>query len=372
MRVTFNPDKFGYYTVGDLKTYSKLEAVEWQHRFNSFPDWHFNNTEFESKDWLQEPNIDIWELYKHRARQIRESYDYVVLWYSGGADSHNMITSWGEAGCKIDEIATFWNYDGSKTKDDMMNGEPNYVVFEQIKELQKNKDINFRLVDVSEMGIESIRANELLYNINNKFTVHGFARYLLREKIEDYRKIIASGKRLCFVWGLDKPQVFYDGNHYLQFFDIFDVFVNPYTQSRYHSGWYDEMFYWSPDLPEIVIKQAHIIKRFVSQVNDSVFYQDEFTPNGFNPNIKRYLKTDTLKNLIYPRWNSGTFTNGKSTNKVYSQRDEWFWHSNLPEKDILDAQIKKYFNVIGEYWMNDKNDVSKGIKCHASRKYYVS
>ena len=136
MRVTFNPDKFGYYTVGDLKTYSKLEAVEWQQRFGHFPEWNFNKVVFDACDWQQEPAIDLWELYKARARQIRDSYDHVVIFYSGGSDSHNLLSAWIDAGLKIDEILTYWNYEGSGSRDDLQNSEPDRVVFPHIKQLQ--------------------------------------------------------------------------------------------------------------------------------------------------------------------------------------------------------------------------------------------
>ena len=77
MGLLFNssyPDKFGYYTVGEKKSYSKLEALGW-----GSPKWHFNDEIFSAIDWTIEPPFDLWELYKQRAKQIREQYDYVVL-----------------------------------------------------------------------------------------------------------------------------------------------------------------------------------------------------------------------------------------------------------------------------------------------------
>ena len=147
-KTTFSADKFGYYTVGDHKTYSKLEAIELQKRTGHFPEWNFNENVFSTVNWTREPDIDLWELYKARARQIRENYDYVVLWYSGGSDSHNMVSSWLDAGCKIDEIATFWNYEGSRDRNDLMNAEPQKVVFDKIKLLQERNDFNFRFSNI--------------------------------------------------------------------------------------------------------------------------------------------------------------------------------------------------------------------------------
>ena len=51
-----SPAKFGYYTVGDLKTYSKIEAIEWQERFGKFPVWNFNKEIFDNCNWHIEPS----------------------------------------------------------------------------------------------------------------------------------------------------------------------------------------------------------------------------------------------------------------------------------------------------------------------------
>ena len=84
--ITFNPDKFGYYSAGNQTSFSKLEALEWARRNNTRLAWHFNDDIYNAIDWMIEPPGDLWEMYKQRARQIREAYDYVVLWYSGGSD----------------------------------------------------------------------------------------------------------------------------------------------------------------------------------------------------------------------------------------------------------------------------------------------
>ena len=36
-------DKFGYYSVGDIKTYSKVEAIELGKKTKRWPRWDFNN-----------------------------------------------------------------------------------------------------------------------------------------------------------------------------------------------------------------------------------------------------------------------------------------------------------------------------------------
>ncbi len=59
-----NADKYGYYKVGDLKTYSKLEAIEWQARTGDFPEWNFNKEIFDTVDWKTDNNSNSSSLYK--------------------------------------------------------------------------------------------------------------------------------------------------------------------------------------------------------------------------------------------------------------------------------------------------------------------
>ena len=276
--INIHPDKFGFYTVGDYKTYSKIEAIQLSKTTAEPSVWHFNDEVFSAANWTQDPPIDLLELYKARARQIRDAYDYIVLFYSGGSDSDNILKAWIDAGCKIDEILSFNSYKGSDDPQSFMNAEITNVVLPRIQELKaQNIDFLFRSLDMSELNLEIINKNsqfEYEYEMNFTLSPNNAARIFLRERIKDYVDKIASGKRLCFVWGIDKPYVFFDGQkYYFQFRDVVDTCVNPYVQKKYKQGWYDELFYWSPDAPLIPIKAAHIIKRFVTTCHDSKYYQ---------------------------------------------------------------------------------------------------
>jgi hypothetical protein len=80
-------DKLGVYRVGDLKFYSKLQAIEMSTKTGIHLHWDFNEAVFDSYDWTVEPKDSLVELYRQRAQQLRNKYDYIILAYSGGADS---------------------------------------------------------------------------------------------------------------------------------------------------------------------------------------------------------------------------------------------------------------------------------------------
>jgi hypothetical protein len=125
-------DQFGFYKVGDLKFYSKLQALEMQQHTNICPTWHFNESTFKSIDWSIEPKESLSELYKKRAQQIREKYDYIVLWYSGGADSHNVLMSFVKNNIFIDNKKLF------PVNFDEFNFRVSYQVEENISMTSKN------------------------------------------------------------------------------------------------------------------------------------------------------------------------------------------------------------------------------------------
>ena len=155
--ITIHPDKFGFYTVGDYKTYSKIEAIQLSKTTAEPSVWHFNDEVFSAANWTQDPPIDLLELYKARARQIRDNYDYIVLFYSGGSDSHNILKCWLQADCKIDEIASFYNYDATKDKQSYLNAEITNVVIPHIELLKQHGfDFKFRLIDISQLSLDVI------------------------------------------------------------------------------------------------------------------------------------------------------------------------------------------------------------------------
>ena len=62
-------DKLGFYTVGNQRVESKIDACILGTKLNLHPQWHFNDKVWNSQNWTQEPELDILELYKIRARQ---------------------------------------------------------------------------------------------------------------------------------------------------------------------------------------------------------------------------------------------------------------------------------------------------------------
>ena len=142
MRPSFikpNKDHWGYFTVGPYNTYSKLEAIEISAKTGQDLQWHFNDESYGHFDWTEEPPGDLLFWYAERARQLRETYDYLVLMYSGGADSHNVLRAFIDNNIFIDEIVQVFAYEGTGTeKTSQANAESFYTSIPQTKFLIEN------------------------------------------------------------------------------------------------------------------------------------------------------------------------------------------------------------------------------------------
>lgn len=401
--LTSNKDRFGFYTVGQFKTYSKLEAIEHSKHIQQPVEWNFNKEIFSKFDWTVEPpgSLEFW--YGQRAREIREKYDYIVIWYSGGADSHNVLMSFVDNNIYVDEIAQFHNLDGEHgNKDSFLNREV-FATSAPITQhlIQTNptyKTTKHRLVDLSllqkDLLIDKENKWDYFYKVGAYLSPNALGRSYLREKIADYQQLIDQGKKVCFVYGAEKPHVDYDNNQwYIAFRDSIDYAVSPRLQMLNRSWEHDELFYWSDSMPQIVAKQAHIVKRFLAQLtpasvdNVNVSSHDPITDeygrkkinawySDFVLNQVRYqLLPDGLHRLIYPHWNPESIVTLKPQSLAYSSRDTWMFDPSAPDIGqqyynfgLLQLR-QKAISTSPDYWWEFKFDPKLGIPYSGGMKF---
>lgn len=373
-----NKDRYGYYTVGTRKTYSKLEAIDYSHATGQPIEWHFNREIYGAFDWQTEPTASLDQLYEARARQLREQYDYLVLWYSGGADSHNILMAFVRASIYIDEIAQYHQLEAhSGNTQSWTNQEVYETAAPLTQQLIESNPIyattRHRMVDMTEyqntLFLDTDNTWDFFYKVNNYFSPNCLSRYRFRETIADYRQIIDSGRKLCFVFGVEKPVITKDSQGYwVHFNDGQDHGITAWAQQQNRPGDYDEFFYWAPDMPELPAKQAHVLKRYMEGITD----QDVdgvhvgrgrliMDPHGagmldltltrpyieFSKQQKDYYLTMRgVHRVLYPDWDANAIVCGKPHSNIFPPRDSWMFHSAAPN-------IGQRFYTGGLIWLRN-------------------
>jgi len=352
----YNADNYGYYIYKGFKTYSKYEIMCRTEDIQTVK-WIYNDEYFSSFDWKKEPNESLESLYLKRAIKLREKYDYIILMYSGGSDSGNILDTFVNNDIILDEVAHIVNYEGSKDKGSFQNKEIYEVAKPKVDQLiqQKNLKTVSRLIDITKRTVD-------FFNQKNKFDFiyfsHSFgapnmhAKCKLYQEVKEWRDLVSSGKKVCFLWGSDKPRVSgHDGVFNFYFTDVIDGSISVGDQLRGNDGPADELFYWAPEYEStmIMIKQAHIIKNFLSYYNiKKKLYDFKYLPNEevtchcFEKGKLQYmLGGNLLKKLIYPTWNPVDEVMLKSkTGNFLSSRDEWFW------KDVSNPTVNTFLSGV--------------------------
>ena len=379
----YSGDQFGFYTVGpNFKTYSKLLAIEQEQKTGHHVEWNFNQLEYRSYDWTKEPAESLDELYRRRAQQIRDNYDYIVVWYSGGPDSWCVLDSFIKNNIKVDEIANFHGYNGDKNQHSVLNEEIFFTAIPTTQEIiAKNPGIKHRTVDISDLIIKVFDRPDykfdFSYDIKSMAAANIIARGFLRDYIDDYRQIIASGRRLCFIYGAEKPRIISINNRYhVAFLDAF-ADTNIRVQSKEQDGYFDEWFFWSPETAPLIAKQCHALLRVMNQeLPTSPWMVDQaWGPHSVKHKLTgKYLRNDIYHTLIYPGWDPATLVAMKPQNLLIAERDDWFWGqrdlnwdrpSTSTNSTVQNAWggVASAYKKLGAKWLTDPNDWSKGVKC---------
>lgn len=375
-------DQYGFYRVGDLKFYSKMEAIEMQEKTGIHLHWDFNERVYQSVDWKVEPSKTLDELYKIRAQQIREQYDYVVLWYSSGADSDCVLHAFLDNDIPLNEVASFVDYNGSNSKTNIFNSEIFNIAMPKIERYQeKYPDLKHRVIDVCQPIIDLFSDPSFKfdwkYSQNSIFSPNSTIRSRLRHTVNDWKTLIDKGKKVCFVWGTDKPRISIDkGKYCFRFIDIVDNAMNPIQQISPVPGEFDEFFFWSPDLPELVIKQAHVVKRYLKNATQQSMFMTK-SPTGLGYSIvngeKIYISTVGIHYLIYPSYEYHIENETKPRSIFWSGRDTWF--RRLTDANLAHSAWKQsldnMWNSTPDYWKNDPGDPTKAFKQCLSPPYYL-
>ena len=384
-------DKLGYYQFGENKFHNKVLALIEGTKQNQFPEWHFNRDLFEKIDWTIEPAPSLHELYRIRAQQLRDKYDYIRLECSGGGDSATVVYSFLLNSIHLDEVVFRYPKTGEKNvTDDPFNTKPENTLSEYKYAAKPLLDwiathSPRTKITIHDYSVDMLKGNHdesWVYRTRDYFQPgHTFKHTV--DAVDEHKHTLDHGKRVCMLWGIDKPKVcIKDKKWYLYFMDIQANSANPVVGD--YTNITNEYFYWTPDLPELLAKQAHIVRNWFNLESNKYLQHLLRWPNySF---AQRTTFEHIIKPLIYPDYDPTTFQTSKPTNSFYNEMDHWFytnfqdthafkvWQAGL--KHLVDNIDAKYFNyelgrpvgLVGFispfYYLGDASFVDAGSNTH--------
>jgi len=381
-------DDLGFYKVGSEKFYEKIPALFRAQQLNLDPVWNFNDEVFQVTDWKTEPTQTLDELYAIRAKQIREEYDYVLMFLSGGADSTNMFYAFVNNGLHVDEVVASAPLSGlrdwkSNSNDHSVENTIDETFHTQLPFMQKIKDtypnIKVTLHDYFE-DMLNYEPDMWLLKCNDWLHPTMAGRYNL-DRYLHLKRIAESGKKIAVVQGIDKPAVIrFKNNFFISFYDT--VYSNKYNSVN-HPNTNAVFFYHSPQLPQLIVKQAHVTAKFLMtpagmDAYGAMRFNDENTTIGKHYPIENYFKDINggvyergIVPAIYPVIKKISFQAGKPDRMFLGKHDAWFYkhHAKTRVSQIMSSDLDNLISSVDNKYLNiHKYKGLVGFKVW--RKYY--
>lgn len=316
--------------------------------------WKFHDDEFNSIDWTIEPSLSINEFYRQRALSIRQKYDYVILMCSGGPDSTNMAYSFLRNGIHVDEIVASapmsglsnWKNDPNDQKTENTISETKLAQIPFVNEIHDlYPHIKITINDYFE-DMLSYKDSDWLIKSTDYIHPTTVARYAL-EKFPHLQKLAETDKKVGVVYGIDKPTIFIEKDKIYNM--IVDYAVNTPTDNDF-KNFYNELFYFSHEMPQLVVKQCHMLKKWLflpensralalTKLNGQIAPTKEFNAG---------LYQRAIVPCIYPMIEKKIWQAGKPNYNILANMDMWFYkkHNSLRVYDMMTHNINSIINTI--------------------------
>ena len=353
----------GFYQVGSQRFFSKFQAVIQSQKTGIFPQWNFNEDVYTQQDWAIEPPESLWEIYRQRAQQIRDTYDHVVIMFSGGSDSTNILQSFLFNDIPVDEIFMYGPFStkqgrqGPLTRSaENMFREIDMVAIPYLNELRKNHNFAITTYDwTNDIANGFQDADWIWTDVGNRFVPSTPGKNKLFENSPLSMSKLESGKTVCFVTGIDKPRlILKEGVIYFAFLDYFTSLGAGHKYLIDKKDWcVEELFYWSPDMPQLVIKQAHVMKNYFLQNPDKQYLIERSDLSSWKYKESYF---ELAKKLIYPFWNPDAYQAAKPSKQTFLELDNWFIYSNRESRNFWLAGLEEAKKVIDPYWITQDDD----------------
>jgi hypothetical protein len=312
-------------------------------------------------------------LYKERAQQLRDNYDELILYYSGGADSHNILHTFLENNIKLDYVFVRWpskmldkglyTPNISDTSANNFVSEWDYAIKPDLEYLKNNHpEIKIITADWLEQ-VDLTKYNDDLFTTQNH--MHSAVNFLRMQSYSDVEiDLLNRGKRVAAIWGTDKPRLKRNpDNGQVSFYFRDDVIQNAVPVNSDANN--VEYFYWTPDMPILAYEMAYQLFLWFKANPD----KQDF----LNINDDYFICSEITKQVCYPYWDFKRFQAAKP---LGFRKDKDFWFYDHAEFSPLVDRWQYYYqsqldNISKDYLKLDNQGNPVSYKWFASPPYYL-
>lgn len=372
----------GYWEVGDTYFFNKLECLRYASKLGNYNvKYHFYDSAYKSLNWSIEPSQSLKQLYKNRAQQLRDSYDYLILSFSGGSDSTNILKTFIDNGIKLDEIYCEFPteaIENSIRSFTQNRNDPTQIIYEWVAAAKPMLKTIAQYYPQIKITIESstqeydlVATNCEIYELNRSGMVfNSNTRWKkLYEAVRDRSN--TCGKVGC-ITGVDKPRLAFNpktGKFFSLYADTNNLTQFPeiaYKETK--DDIFFDHFYLTYELPEINQKQCFVFKNAILELlhkRDILLYKSllfRVTEHGVHVFDTHH---DFFKSLLYDFWDNTVYQATKSDNFFYPPNMQWYYNSIQDNKrinDFLDKQITEILQGVDQQFIVEQNGKPSNFK----------
>ncbi len=367
----------GIYGANGKPFHSKLEAILEANRSSTYVSWDYHDAVFSQHQWHIEPTPSLDQLYRERALQLRDAYDHLVLFYSGGVDSWNILNTFVTNQIHLDEIYIWGAFEAEQDAFDKIgwSQEPGYYTREVqqtlplVKQMVEHLGTKVNIYDWTRDMLAAANDLDWIWRAGTRFDPTCMVRSRFHKVFREHNDMLHRGKRVGFVYGVDKPRLLRDDHDiYFAFLDVIMTTGTLPTNDILNEYWEnDEYFYWSPNMPELCIKQSHVVVNWlqaqnkvhlIKHINNLAAFHDE-------------LYYQEVNRSIYPHWNHSTWQIKKPTGAIYNEQAKWFLDGDFAARLKWESSLWELERICGPKWFNN-NSVKEGLRGHLSPMYRIS
>lgn len=312
---------------------------------------YYEDAFYDKVNWKVEPSLSLNHLYKLRAQEIRDKYEYVILFLSGGIDSRNMFEAFYNNNIHIDEIVCVGAFSqdmfrgSTENNNDEIFGNTNSLLNSVFLPNTKITFIDYTKLFTKPYDFDLIKkyGDDWAYQLTYFKSFHLFFWYEIQKHLT-----IDNSKNTCYVMGVAKTMLTAEKDSlYVHFWesDITD-FASCYKMNNLTR----ENFYFAPtDIgADIVRKQAHVMMNIYRLTTNKEYfwknYVDMYNTHIYDLKYPLLMKTRKTRCAYFSH--RDTYMQRHCESEVYK-----IWYSGLQKLS---------------------SDIGLNYRCHSSKKYLIT